>query len=86
MSDMASGEMIIDTGLSQKEREMYERRIANLQQQLETTMQTLRDERAMHIEQLRVLQQRMDAEHRYYLQQISALQEIGSSSAAMRNL
>ena len=86
MSDMASGEMTIDTGLSEREREMYERRIAILQQQLDTAMQTLKDERAMHIDQLRVLQQRMDAEHRYYLQQISALKEIGASSAAMKNI
>lgn len=65
----------VDTGLRDEERQVYERRIASLQRQLEATTQALQEERALHMEQLRVLQQRMDAEHRYYAQQLAVLRE-----------
>ena len=65
----------VDTGLRDEERQVYERRIASLQRQLEATTQALQEERTLHMEQLRVLQQRMDAEHRYYAQQLAVLRE-----------
>ena len=52
-------------GLSEAERRVYEKRIEALQKQLDEATRALQDERALHVEQLRVLRQRMDAEHRY---------------------
>ena len=71
----SSAAMHVDTGLCDEERQVYERRIASLQRQLEATTQALQEERALHMEQLRVLQQRMDAEHRYYAHQLTVLRE-----------
>ena len=75
----------IDTGLSQAERDVYERRIESLQRQLDVAVQTLQDERALHMEQLRLLRQRMDAEHRYYSQQIATLMAANSSSSTTKS-
>ena len=80
MSIDVQSSSVIDTGLTQAERDMYERRIASLQQQLDTVYKTLQDERALHMEQLRLLKQRMDAEHKDYSQQISTLLAVNSSS------
>lgn len=74
-TESSAGEGRVDTGLRDEERQVYERRIASLQKQLEATTQALQEERALHMEQLRVLQQRMDAEHRYYAQQLTVLRE-----------